>query len=155
MKVLSDKKGLSPVIASIILCSAVIIIGVSVWSFTYSASSILQTDYYEEIQADIDKIGERFTVEHVAYIDGSLHVWVYNYGNITKYGDIDILVDVSVWKNETCLAYTSEPATVPRGELVEITLPLSPAPTSGSELIVQVRSRRENVEYQTYVIPIT
>ena len=151
---LLDKKGLSPVIASIILCSAVIIIGLSVWSFTYSVTNSLRDSYYEGIQRDIDKIGERFSVDHVAYIPshGSLYVWVYNYGNITDYGDIDIVVDVYVWGDGGFFGEMKD-TTIPKGEIRNITVSFNEAPSPGSELAVKVYSRRQNVAYQTYVVP--
>lgn len=75
-----NRKGLTSVVASIILCVVVLIAGTSVWAFTYSISSELQQGYQERIQDQIDKISERFTIEHIAY-DGAntLSVWVYNY----------------------------------------------------------------------------
>ena len=152
MRVLSDKKGLSPVIASIILCSVVIIIGISIWSFTYSVTKVLRESYYEEIQKQIDKISERFSVDHVAYIGGSLYVWVYNYGNITDYGDIDIVVDVTVWGYGNFLG-NGQTTTIPTGEIRNITVSFNEAPSPGSELAVKVYSRRQNVAYQTYVVP--
>ena len=143
-------------IASIILCSAVVIIGLSVWSFTHDVSGSLQRSYYEGVRGDIDKIGERFAVEHVAWMDdGSLHIWVYNYGNVTEYGDIDIVVDVSVWENGEPLAYSDGPTTIPSGELREITVSPDPIPSVGSELVVKVTSRRGNDVYKAYVFPST
>ena len=148
---LADRKALSPVVASIILCSAVVIIGISVWSFTRNVTNSLQESYYEGVQRDIDKIGERFTVEHVAF-DGSLHIWVYNYGNFTEYGDIQIVVDVSVWEYGESLG-NGETTAIPSGDFREITVSLDPLPSVGSELTVKVSSRRGNDVYQRYVFP--
>ena len=150
MRLLTGKKGLSPVIASIILCSAVIIIGLSVWSFTYSVTNVLSESYCEGVQEQIETISERFTVENVAY-DGTLHVWVYNYGNITDYGDIDILVKLYVRRNKESVG-TTEWTTVPSGEVRKITVSLDPPPSEGSELIIQVTSQRGNDAYETYVV---
>ena len=156
MKIVTDKKGLSPVVATIILCGVVLIVGISTWSYTYMVSNSLQTSYYEGVQRQIDTISERFIVEHVAYDNSTnnLNVWVYNYGNASgKYGDIGIMVVVSVWENGN-LSGQSDWFTILSGELVEITVSPNPAPSAGSELIVKADSRRGNVAYQTYVVPI-
>lgn len=154
MRMLKDKKGLSPVVATVVLCSVVLIIGISTWSLTYTVTSSLQTSYYEGVQEQIDKIAERFTVEYIAFDNVSelLQVWVYNYGNITEYGDIDITVTVSVWESGEHLGQ-SDWFTIPSGEVVEITVSPNPAPTAGSELVFKVDSRRGNVAYQAYVVP--
>ena len=154
MRMFANKKGLSPVIASIILCSAVIVVGVSVWSFTYGVSSFLQKDYYEGVKEQIDKISERFTVENIAFnnVSGSLYMWMYNYGNITKYSDIDIEVSVSVSIDGEVLENVGS-IPISSGQIVKITIPVGTL-EPGSELVVKVSSRRENVVYQTYVVPV-
>jgi len=151
---LGDRKAVSPVVASIILCSAVLVIGISISSFTYSVSTNLQISYYDEIKKDIDTISERFTVEHIAYDEDAkkLHVWVFNYGNTTEYS-VDIEVKVSVWGNGTLLGESDGFQVIPSGKIVEITTESLGSLSAGSELVVKVNSRRQNVAYQTYVVP--
>ena len=143
--VLADRKALSPVVASIILCAVVLSLGMSIWSFSYSLTSVLESNYYEGVQVQIDAVGERFTVEHMAYINGKLHVWVYNYGYV------NITVDVYAEGKE------GKPGTmgtvVARGYIVEIEISLNAG--EGDELSITVMSRRQNFVYATYVVPST
>ena len=140
---LADRKAFSPVVATIILCGVVLIIGISAWSYTYMVSTSLQESYYEGVQEHIDTISERFTVEHVAYIDSSLCVWIYNYGKVS------IEVDVYVKGDANGENTTTTPIT--HGGLAKIEI--SVAATGGDELSITVMSRRQNFVYATYVVP--
>lgn len=150
----ADRKALSPVIASIVLCAAVLLIGLSAWSYTYSVSAFLQTSYFEDVKKQIDAISERFAVEHIAYDNSSniLYVWVYNYG------EVDIEVDVYVMgeDGETKGKNFSETATpIPYCEVLEMTVPLQGGNlTVSDELVIEVVSRRGNFVYKTYVVPV-
>lgn len=150
----ANRKALSPVIASIVLCAAVLLIGLSAWSYTYSVSAFLQTSYFEDVKKQIDAISERFAVEHIAYDNSSniLYVWVYNYG------EVDIEVDVYVMgeDGETKGKNFSETATpIPYCEVLEMTVPLQGGNlTVSDELVIEVVSRRGNFVYKTYVVPV-
>jgi len=136
-------KALTPVVATIVLCGVVLIIGISVWSFIYVVSSGLQESYYESVKEQIDSVSERFTVEHIAYCDGELRIWVFNYGKV------DVQVDVYVRGDVEGMNATATP--ISAGEIVRIDVSLSAA--GGDELSITVMSRRQNVVYTTYVIP--
>jgi hypothetical protein len=147
----ADRKALSPVIASIILCAAVLMIGLSAWSYTYSVSAFLQTSYYEGVTKPIDAISERFAVEHIAYDNSSniLYVWVYNYG------EVNIEVDVYVMGDADGKNFSVTATPIPHFETLEIVVPLeSENLTAGDELVVEVVSRRQNIVYQTYRVPV-
>lgn len=150
----ADKKALSPVVASIILCAAVLMIGLSAWSYTYSVSAFLQTSYYEDVKKQIDAISERFAVEHIAYDNSSniLYVWVYNYG------EVDIEVDVYVMGDAEGKNFSETATPIPHFETLEIVVPVVPLQsenlTAGDELVVEVVSRRQNIVYQTYRVPV-
>lgn len=143
MNLFSDRKALTPVVASIILCGVVLTIGISVWSFIYAVSSGLQESYYEGVKEQIDAVSERFTVEHVAYCDGELRVWVFNYGKV------DVQVDVYVRGDVEGMNATATP--IPASEIARIDVSL--AASGGEELSITVMSRRQNVVYATYVVP--
>jgi len=156
MRILTDKKGLTPVVATIILCGVVLILGISAWSLTYSVSRNLQTSYYEGIKKQMDTISERFIIEHIAYDGNNLHVWVYNYGNISYYGGISIdIVSASVWRGTEYLGsrdFRSNPITISSADFAEITVTIGIL-SAGNELVVHVTSGRDNDVYQTYVFP--
>ena len=146
MRMLTDKRGLTPVVASIILCGVVLILGTSVWSLTYSISRGLQESYYEDVKKQIDAIRERFTIEHIYYDNdtGTLHVWVYNYG--------DIDVDVDIYVMGDAKGSNVGPTHISSKDFTKITVPLGDL-NPGSELVIEVISRRQNVVYQPYIVP--
>lgn len=148
MKMLSDGRGLSPVLASVILCGVVLTIGVSTWSLTYSITSGLESGYYEEVKEMMDVIKKRFTVEHVAYNGtiNTLHVWIYNYGEV-EIKVIQVLVRGDVE------GYNSTIITITGGAIVRVDVPLTAV--AGDELSVTVAEglRRQNFVYATYVVP--
>ena len=148
MRVLTDKKGLSPVVATIILSSVVVIIGISMWSFAYTVSDSLQESYYEEVQRQIDAISERFTVEHIAYDNNTknLYVWVYNYGKVSIHVDVYVTGDAE-GRNE------ERTTSVPSGKAVKLTVALGNV-SEGSELAVKVISVRGNEVYEAYVFTV-
>ena len=144
MRLLSNVKALTPVVATIILCGVVLIVGISVWSFTYSITKGLEEDYYEGVKRQIDAISERFIIEHVSYDNETnvLNVWVFNYGRV------DIQVDVYVRGDAEGQNATA--VSVPHDQMVRIDVPL--LANVGDELSITVISRRQNVVYATYVV---
>ena len=145
MRLLGNRKALTPVVATIVLCGVVLIVGISVWSFTYSVTRSLEEEYYEGVKRQVDAISERFIVEHISYDNetGVLNVWVFNYGRV------DIQVDVYVRGDAEGQNATA--TSISHGEVVRISVPLTV--NVGDELSITVISRRQNVVYATYVIP--
>lgn len=150
MRMLTDKKGLSDVVATVILCGVVLAIGISVWSWTYAITSGLQSDYYGEVKGMMDAVSKRFIIEHVAYVKsaGTLYVWVYNYGKV----DIEI-IQVVVRGDVEGMNDSFIP--VASGGLVRVDVPL--VATGGEELSITVMedTRRQNFVYATYIVPYT
>jgi len=144
-----DKKGLSPVIASILLCAATLTVGIAAWSFTFTATVNLEKSYSKGVREQIEVISERFTVEHVSYdkVATTLHVWLYNFGKV------DIEVDIYVEGDAKGQNATATP--IAYGELVRVDVPLTAGEgvLSIIELAIKVMSRRQNFVYATYVVP--
>jgi len=145
LRLLNNRKALSPVVATIVLCGVVLTVGISVWSFTYSITRSLEEDYYEGVQRQINAISERFIVEHVSYDNesGVLNVWVFNYGEVDMQVDVYVRGDAE-GQNATAIS-------IPHGQMVRITVSLTAS--IGDELSITVMSRRQNVVYATYVVP--
>ena len=145
LRLLSDTKALTPVVATIILCGVVLTVGISVWSLTYSITRSLEEDYYEEIKRQIDAISERFTVEHVSYDNetDTLNVWVFNYGKV------DIQVDVYVRGDAE--GQNASAIVIPHGQMKRISISL--IANVGDKLSITVISRRQNTVYATYAVP--
>lgn len=143
---LKKRKALSSVISTLILSAAVLAIGVGVWAYSQGAMTMSSEYYAESVIKLSETISERFIIEHVAYIDPNLKVWIYNYGNV----DIEVKIQV---ENE-------EGIVIPYGDLIPIMAggfaeldPLSYTATSGDNLVITAYTRRENSVYYRYIVP--
>lgn len=159
MRIFRNKKGLSPVVATVILCGMVLTIGISVWSYTYNLTNYLGENYLEGVQEQIDVICERFIVEHISYdsVNGALYVWVFNYGNAdidVMYSNLDINVDVYVFKDGERIGSNTDSTLIESGSFAMISVSLSTSLNPGNELVIEVISRRQNVVYQTYIVTL-
>jgi len=132
-------------VASILLCGVVLIVGISVWSFTYSITKGLEDDYYQGVKRQIDAVSERFMIEHISYDNetGVLNVYVCNYGKVDVQVDVYVRGDAE-GQNATAIS-------VPHGQMVRVSISL--LANVGDELSITVISRRQNVVYATYVVP--
>lgn len=148
MRMFTDKKGLSPVVATVILCGVVLTIGISAWSLTYSITSGLESNYYEEVKEMVDAIKVRFTVEHIAYNGtlNKLYVWVYNYGEV----DIEV---IQVLVRGDVQGTNSTTITITKGQMKRINVPLTAIPGNEIAITVVEGLRRQNFVYATYVVP--
>jgi hypothetical protein len=81
------KKGVSPTISNLILLVAVIGTGLFLWWFALTRTNIAAADYADEVSEGIEKIEERFVIEHVQIQNTSeiynITIWVHNYGKIS------------------------------------------------------------------------
>jgi hypothetical protein len=81
-----SKRGISPVISNLILLAAVLGAGMFLWWFALTRTSIATTDYADTVSEGIEKVEERFVIEHVQIVKDSpnwnVSVWIYNYGKI-------------------------------------------------------------------------
>ena len=141
------RKGLSPVISSLILSAAVIAIGGGIWSYSAGAATVVAESYVSDTLELVNEVTERFAVEHVT-IDAeknTLTVWVYNYGTQT------INVDVYVKDGGTFIGQTLG-TVIDKGDTSEITIEITQR-ASDDEVSVKVHSRRQNNAYETYYVP--
>jgi flagellin-like protein len=145
---ISRRRGLSPVIATIILSGVVLAVGGAVWSFSIGAAARVSEDYVNDTLDMVNEVIERFTVEHVSYDSATdtLNVWVYNYG------DIKIMVDLYA---ETDTESGSTFDTILESKttgLVSVDFSGDPL-ESTDEVSIKVYSRRQNFAYYTYYVP--
>jgi len=149
--VLRDKRALSPVIGELILCTCVLTIGIAAWAFSHGYASYEMTNYWRKVSVNVYSLKERFMVENVVFnsmgiSSGSLHVWVYNYG------EIDIQVNVYILRNGSILGQDLSGATITRNSVAEFTFNLDQVSVS-NELVIKVETLRGNVNYDSYTIP--
>jgi flagellin-like protein len=141
----SMRKGVSPVVSTILLSAIVIAIGGAIWNYSQGAATVIANDYVNGTMALLKEVIERFTVEHASNCsDGSvLYVWVYNFG------EVDITVDV--YANSTVSYNSTFDTFVGTGEIVKIEVAFTDDPLQmGEEVSIKVHSRRQNNAYFTY-----
>jgi len=143
------RKGISPVIASIILSATVLVVGTGVWSYSYGASSMMANDYSETTIDMVHTISERFCVEKVHYDNTTeyVHVWLYNYGNIV------ISVDTTVKINGS--SYYEPEITIISKEIKKVSIDVTAEPVlvENDVFTVEILTARDNTEKITYYVP--
>jgi flagellin-like protein len=147
MKRSRRNRGLSPVIATIILSAVVISIGGAIWSYAQGAATVNANQYVDNTMELMNEVIERFAIEHVSNSsDGNtLYVWVYNHG------DVDVVVDV--YANSTGVYLSTLETTLVSEDLVKVSIDFQSDPlTAGDEVAIKAHSRRQNNAYYTYYV---
>jgi len=145
---LKNRKGLSPVIATIILSGVVLAVGGAVWSFSLGAAANVSEDYVNDTLDMVNEVIERFTVEHVSYnaTTHTLNVWIYNYG--------DVKVKVDLYADSDTESSTMFDTSIETQTSVKVPIDFSGNPLeSNDEVSITVYSRRQNFAYYTYYVP--
>ena len=144
----SQRRALSPVIATVILAGVVLTIGGAVWSYSLGATTVIANGYVDDTLNLLNEITERYSVEHVFYDDSNniLTIWIFNYG------EVDIIVDVYVNVEE--LGEKSVKNTpILSGDYEPVAFIFDPGLVSDDLVAIKVYSRRQNIVYGTYSIP--
>jgi len=148
---ISDKRGVAPVISTIILSAVVIAIGGMVWSYTQSAATVISSDYFDEVMESVENVKERFYVENIGLDNTSqptLMVWVFNYG------EIGLTVEWIRVQGGGNISSHQFNTSVSDGEMVRFDLPQSEVKFAGGlSVTVEVKSARENKAYGSILIP--
>jgi flagellin-like protein len=140
-------RGVSPVIATVILAAVVIAIGGAVWSYAKGASTVIANDYVNGTLELINEVVERFTIEHVSHSsDGkTLYVWIYNYG------DVDAVIDL--YANSTNSFKSTLGTLVESKSIVQINISYESVPlVEGDSVAIKAHSRRQNNAYHSYYV---
>ena len=137
-------------ISSVILSAIVLVIGSMVWGVATSASSVMSSDYFEEVLESVENVKERFCVESVGVDEDAnkLKVWIFNYGAI------DITIEaINVKGGGNVYTYPGG-GQISAGEFIRVdVVPDNIALLSGLSVTVEVRSQRENKAYDTLLLP--
>jgi archaellum component FlaF (FlaF/FlaG flagellin family) len=144
------KRGLSPVISSVILAAAVLTIGISVWTFATGSSGVIQESYCDEVIESAERVQERFCIENMGLDQASntVTVWVLNYG------PIDLTIDAVRVTGGSNVSSHAVDVVIPIGEVVRIDVtPSEVSLLDGLSLSLEVISRRGNKAYDSILIP--
>lgn len=142
-----NRKALSPVISSLILSAAVIVIGGAVWSYSVGAATSIADSYVNDTLNLAEEVTERFMVEHVTIDAGldTLSVWVYNYCSQS------ITVDTYIRDGNIVIGSTHG-SVIAKGDTSLITVEITQR-SSNDEVSIKIHSRRQNTTYETYYVP--
>jgi flagellin-like protein len=143
-----SRRGLSPVISSVILCAAVITVGIGVWSIAHSVTTLTRDRYYREVAEAVEKIKERFCIENMNFTraQNMLTVWVFNYG------DIDITISQIVIRGGGNEYRQEVNRKVASGALARIDVAPTGIQLSDIFLSIEVRTTRGNKAYASFYI---
>ena len=140
-------RGVSPVIATVILAAVVIAIGGAVWSYAKGASTVIANDYVNGTLELINEVVERFTIEHVSHSSEgkTLTVWVYNYG--------DVDAEIDLYANSTNSFNSTLGTVVESKTVVQINIAFENVPlVEGDNVAIKAHSRRQNNAYYSYYV---
>lgn len=138
----SRSRAFSPVISAVIISVVVIAVGGAVWAFSQGAMTITAEDYTEAMINMTETISERFIIEHVANTTTQIHVWIYNYGEISIV--VDVHVDIDGGESNFEMGVEVEPR-----ELRKVVIDLEIL--DYDEVAVKAVSRRGNNAYYRYL----
>jgi hypothetical protein len=138
------------VISSVILAAAVLVIGISVWTFATGSSAVIQESYCDEVIESAEKVKERFCIENLGLDQAAntVSIWVLNYG------PIDLTIDGVRVTGGSNVSYHSVEVVISVSELVRIDVTSSEVSLlDGLSLSIEVISRRGNKAYDSLLIP--
>jgi hypothetical protein len=145
---MKKRKGASPVLSTIVLATAVMVIGASLWSFTMGASTWAAENYVNDTMSLVNEANERFTIEHVmTSSDGkTLTVWVFNYGDLAI--SVDLYVEVNDGNfNQTLSTQISPKVSHP----INVDFTSDPLETD-DYFVIKIYSRRQNYVYENFIV---
>jgi hypothetical protein len=138
------------VISSVILAAAVLVIGISVWTFATGSSAVIQESYCDEVIESAEKVKERFCIENLGLDQAAntVSIWVLNYG------PIDLTIDGVRVTGGSNVSYHSVEVVISVSELVRIDVTSSEVSLlDGLSLSIEVISLRGNKAYDSLLIP--
>ena len=133
------RKGVSPVIATVILIGVTLAVGFATWGFASGTIGAMLQSQGETVTSDISNLRERFVIANVNISTSKVTVWVYNNGRIPTE-----ILDLFVGQSSTSMVKVqvsdyvggSPPFGLDVGELIKITFNYNSV--SGSDLYVKV-----------------
>ena len=107
-KLIKNRRAINAVISNVILIGAVIVVGFATLAWSQYQTSTYQTQYSNDVNANIGQLQEKIVFEYVVKVDGDLNVYLLNCGkqNVTiKYVSVKE-VSASEWNTPTEIGLT-------------------------------------------------
>jgi flagellin-like protein len=141
------RKGVSPVIATILIISVTLVVGFATWGFASGAIGTMLQSQGETVSSDINNLRERFVIVNVNIpaSKDKVIVWVYNNGKIPTE-----ILDLFVGDSSTNMEEVQDidyvggapPFSLGVGELITITFNYDSV--SGTDLYVKAVGKFAN-----------
>ena len=98
-RLFSDRRAVSPVIANVIMAGAIVVIGFSVLSWTFSQSAEFSNRYSSSMQANLNKLKEKLVCEYISYngSSGEVNVFLLNCGESVDVSLVSATLRNSTW----------------------------------------------------------
>lgn len=147
MQVRNRRKAISPVVSTIILSAAVIVVGGSIWNYAHGASSVVASNYVNDTMDLVAQVTERFIVENVSNNTDCtvLTICIYNYGNFKIKADVYVSIDGNLYTSDF-----NNPVIIEPGYRAKLRINITAE--KGDSIGIQVHSRRQNDAYFTYEV---
>ena len=147
IQVRNRRKAISPVVSSIILSAAVIVVGGSIWNYSHGASSVVASNYVNDTMDLVAEVSERFIVENVSNNSDCtiLTICIYNYGEFKIKADVYVSIDGNMYTSDFNDPIIIEPSSRAKPRINIIAM-------KGDSIGIQVHSRRQNDAYFTYEV---
>lgn len=77
------RRGISEVIATVILTAVALVVGTTVWAYAKGTTSIMSNDYSSNMLTNVNNLQEKFSLSNIYYYktNSTLYLYVYNYGS--------------------------------------------------------------------------
>jgi len=104
-KIIHDKKAATVAVSTVIITSAAVALGFAVLYWAQSKTDSLNSQFNEEMEADIARLREKITFECVFYdsVNNELYVYVFNCGKSD-----DVIIVAAYVRNDTWMESFSD-----------------------------------------------
>ncbi|MCP8307309.1 MAG: hypothetical protein H3Z53_09710 [archaeon] len=112
------RKGVSPVVATVMIITITLVVGFAVFSFVNSEAAVASGAMGESTATYVNYLRERFVITNVAFdypTDGQVTVWFYNNGAVNtkfKANNGQIFIGITPTPTDQPTGWTSSPVTV-------------------------------------------
>jgi len=117
------RKGVSPVVATVIIITVTLVVGFAVFAFVNSEAAVASGAFGQSTASYVNCLRERFVITNVAFnypSSGQVRVWFYNNGAINTQ-IVEIYIGTSTTSMTKISSFSSTPSTLEVGKSCYVT----------------------------------
>ncbi|MCP8316649.1 MAG: hypothetical protein H3Z52_02780 [archaeon] len=121
------RKGVSPVVATVIIITVTLVVGFAAWSFVNSEAAAASGAFGQSTASNVNYLRERFVITNVAFnykgttpTTGWVTVWFYNNGAVNTQ-IVEIYIGTSTTSMTKISSFSSTPSTLEVGKSCYVT----------------------------------